>query len=78
MKESKIVVHPELKAEMARSGDESPQLAKIIGCSTDVAVKKLSGHTRLKLDEAAKACVHYRKTAEELFPEYFQQVSENG
>jgi len=65
--EIKKIVYPNLEAEMARHGESTVALAKLLNLSQVSVWRKLSGICEWKVNEAVTLCNHYKMEFEELF-----------
>ena len=58
---------PEIAGEMARHGETSKTLAKMLGITYVAMWRRLTGRVEFTISEIETICDHYGKTFEELF-----------
>lgn len=65
--ESKVILFPNLRAEMIRHGNTQSTLMKLLGLSRTVVSKKLNGKSEFTKKEIDIILDYYKKKYEELF-----------
>lgn len=63
----KKVLYPELLGEMARHGDTTRTLAKLLGITYSSIWRRFKGKSEWTISEVDKICEHYGKDYYELF-----------
>ena len=63
----KIVYYPNLRAEMARHGDNLEDIGKLLDVAASSVTRRLSGEIQWNINENNILCAHYNMKYEELF-----------
>lgn len=64
---AKYVLYPNLAAEMARRGETTKDLEKILFLDRSQIYRKLNGFAKLTIGDVETLCEHYNKDFYELF-----------
>ena len=63
----KIVMFPEIAAQMARKGETQEDVAKLLGLDRSQVSRKLAGHVEWSIGDIEILCNHYNIDFWELF-----------
>jgi hypothetical protein len=65
--EKKKVTYPNLRAEMARTGETQISISKLLGIAKETTCRKITGNAEWRAKEIDILCKYFNKTYEELF-----------
>ena len=65
----KVIMYPNLLAEIARSGDDLALLAELLNMSPPSVSRRLNGSIEWSKSEIDTLCDHYKKSYDYLFGE---------